>query len=61
MTKYDTVSISAGRDANYPLHGRCEYVIFAPNDGPVLKRETGFKNKAQAQRAGIKAAQEFLA
>lgn len=56
---FETVTISAGRDYNLGLHGRYEFVIFSPAED-VLERATGFKSKAQAQRAAVKAAQKFL-
>lgn len=59
-SKFDTVSVVACIDYQHPLHGRYEYVIYAPNDGPILTRASGYRSKAQAQRAAVKAAQSFL-
>jgi len=58
--KFDIVSVVACVDYQHPLQGRYEYVIYAPNDGPILTRATGYRSKAQAQRAAAKAAQPFL-
>jgi hypothetical protein len=53
----DTISISAGRD--YNTYDRYEFCVF---DGEkVVIRKGGFSSNGAAKRAGIKAANEYLA
>lgn len=58
MAKFP-VTMSAGIDHNYPLHGRYEYVLFA-DDETVVARQSGFKTKRAAVNAGRNKAAELL-
>lgn len=51
--------MSAGRDHNYPLHGRYEYCLYA-DDETIIARQSGFKSKSAAVNAGRRKAQELL-
>lgn len=51
--------MSAGRDYNYPLHGRYEYCLYA-DDETIVERKSGFKSKASAVSAGRKRAALLL-
>lgn len=57
MKKVPT-KLSAGKDYNHTL-GRYEYVLFA-DDETVVARQSGFTSKAQAVRAGRKAAAAYF-
>ena len=63
MTKqYENVSLTAARD--YRFNSGYEFVIMADlgdDNWEVLEREGHFKTKAQAKKAGEKAAQKVLA
>lgn len=58
---YETVSISFGTDPH--LYRRYEFHVMAPlgdDRWETLAKGTGYKSKAQAKRAAIKAAEPFL-
>lgn len=51
------ISVSAGRD--YNTYNRYEFCVF--DDEKVVARKGGFSSNASAKKAGIKAANEYLA
>ena len=63
MTKqFETVSVTAARDYNsYTRYEFCVMAEVGDDEWETLEREGGFKSKATAQRAGLKAAEKFLA
>lgn len=61
-SQYENVSLTAARD--YRFNSGYEYVIMADlgdDNWEVLERQGHFKSKAQAAKAGAKAAEKFLA
>lgn len=62
IRQFESVSLTAARD--YRFNSGYEYVIMADlgdDNHELLERQGHFKSKAQAQKAGVKAAQKFLA
>lgn len=60
--QYENVSLTTARD--YRFNSGYEYVIMADlgdDNWEVLERQGHFKSKAQAAKAGAKAAEKFLA
>ena len=55
---YENLQLIVARDYKH-LAGRYEFILMA--DEEIVLRQTGFKSKAAAQRAGIKAARPLLA
>lgn len=51
------IKISAGRD--YNTYNRYEFCVF--DDEEIVARKGGFSNNAAAKKAGIKAAEEYIA
>lgn len=51
------ITMSAGRD--YNTYNKYEFVVF--DDEKVVVRMGGFSSNAAAKRAGIKAANEYIA
>lgn len=51
------VSISAGRD--YNTYNRYEFCVF--DNEKVVARKGGFSSNAAAKRAGVKAAEAYIA
>ena len=51
------VTISAGRD--YNTYNRYEFCVF--DNEEIVARKGGFSTNAAAKRAGVKAAQDYLA
>ena len=61
MTKqYENISLTVGRD--YRLNGKIyEYVITADDGEVLLDRKGFFRSTGAAKKAGIAAAQQFMA
>jgi hypothetical protein len=61
MTKqYENVSLVVAKD--YRIGGKIyEYVITADDGEVLLARKGGFRSTAAAKKAGVAAAQEFIA
>jgi hypothetical protein len=60
--QFESVSLVAARD--YRFHSGYEYLISAnagDDNWETLERQGGFKNKTAAKKAGMKAAEKFLA
>jgi hypothetical protein len=51
------ITVSAGRD--YNTYNRYEFCVF--DDEKVVLRKGGFSSNAAAKKAGIKAANEYIA
>jgi hypothetical protein len=51
------ISISAGRD--YNTYNKYEFVVFDGEE--VITRKGGFSSNAAAKKAGLKAANDYLA
>ena len=58
--QYENISLVIGRD--YRLHGKVyEYVITADDGDVLLDRKGFFRSTGAAKKAGIAAAQQFMA